>query len=487
MARSSRITLRDYIVQDKGIPPLKAHDHYRYLGVPIGMIKDVSSIQQLADDLCVDFDRIANSLLAPWQKLDMIRTFVQPCLTYALRAGEPLKASLTSYRKKLIEVIRNICNLPLRATSHIIFAPIKVGGLGFQDPTAEVDVQTITQAIKMLSSSDPFVSSVAIGELRKAVRFAGRADPSPALIRDFMSGSTRGNFHRDRIRYRRHSLWTRARCACRRLNITFVVPDNEAPAIYTNSKGPCLAKSASSFLHRHVQDRAAQKLMDYPDQGKVARALVKDSFGNGSAFIYTGLNIRFRDWRFIHRARLNVVPTNQNKAKWCDVPSNCRKCSVADETLPHILNHCKPNMTKIRDRHNSIVTRLSNAIKSGVVRIDQQVPGITDECRPDIVIEDDNDVLVIDVTCPFENGENALAEADYNKVIKYEHVKRHYQSIGKRCSVHGFVIGSLGSLGTLMKRFYPSSRCQNHTSLCSANCVALMSLKALQTFTIVIS
>ena len=114
--------------------------------------------------------------------------------------------------------------------------------------------------------------------------------------------------------------------------------------------------------------------MDFPDQGKVARALVKDSFSNDSAFLYTGLNIRFRDWRFIHRARLNVVPTNQNKARWCDVSSNCRMCGDASETLPHILNHCAPSMTKIRERHNSVINTLSNALRSGVVRIEKTSP-----------------------------------------------------------------------------------------------------------------
>jgi hypothetical protein len=79
------------------------------------------------------------------------------------------------------------------------------------------------------------------------------------------------------------------------------------------------------------------------------------------------------------------------------------------------------------------------------VRIDKQVPGIADECRPDIVIENDDDVIIIDVTCPFENGEKALAEADFNKVMKYDYVKRHFQSMGKSCSVHAFVIGSLGT------------------------------------------
>ena len=51
-------------------------------------------------------------------------------------------------------------------------------------------------------------------------------------------------------------------------------------------------------------------------------------------------------------------------------------------------------MTKIRERHNSVVNRLSQAVRSGVVRIDKQVPGIADECRPDIVIENDDDVIV---------------------------------------------------------------------------------------------
>ena len=186
------IQLNKLKVQGKVIPAFKEHEHYRYLGVPISMIRDVDSLDSLVDDLCRDLERINSSLLAPWQKLVAIRTFVQPCLTFT--AGEPQKASLISYRKKLIEVVCSICNLPLRATSHIIFASSKACGLDFQDPLAEVDIQTVVQVIKMLSSSNPFVSAVAIGELRKAVTFAIRSDPSPALIRDFLSGCTQGKF-----------------------------------------------------------------------------------------------------------------------------------------------------------------------------------------------------------------------------------------------------------------------------------------------------
>ncbi|XP_046856060.1 uncharacterized protein LOC124449154 [Xenia sp. Carnegie-2017] len=434
-----------FIVQDKQIPHLAEEEHYRYLGIPIGLIRDFSSIQNLTDNLCRDLECINNSLLAPWQKLDMIKTFIQPCLTYALRAGEPKKASLINYRKKLIEVVRSICNLPLRATTHYIFSSIKSGGLGLQDPAAEVDVQTVVQAIKMLSSSDKTVANIAKQEILRTVSFASRSDPSPALIKDFLSGSTTGCFHKDVIRYRTHSLWTRTRNACRNLNITFAVPPNDQPAIFSTNKGPCTAKAASAFLHQHVQNISSTKLLNLPDQGKVASTLNRDCFGNGSKFLNNGLNMRFSDWRFIHKARLNVVPVNQNKSKWNNTSSSCRKCHDTSETLPHILNHCNTNMVNIRKRHDQIVDRLVNATRSGTIKVDQQVDGIEDECRPDIVIEDGNNVTIIDVTCPFENGTDALSTADFHKITKYEHVKRYFQSTGKSCSVHGFVIGSLGA------------------------------------------
>ena len=49
------------------MPSQRDHEHYRYLGVPIGMTCDVENLDKLVDDLCEDLDRIHSSLLAPWQ------------------------------------------------------------------------------------------------------------------------------------------------------------------------------------------------------------------------------------------------------------------------------------------------------------------------------------------------------------------------------------------------------------------------------------
>ena len=93
--------------------------------------------------------------------------------------------------------------------------------------------------------------------------------------------------------------------------------------------------------------------------------------------MFNGLDIRFSDWRFIHRARLNVVPTNQNKARWDDLSSAaCRRCGHDKETLPHIIDHCPSHMVDIRSRHDKVVGRLLNAVRVGNAHVDSQVPGV---------------------------------------------------------------------------------------------------------------
>ena len=65
--------------------------------------------------------------------------------------------------------------------------------------------------------------------------------------------------------------------------------------------------------------------------------------------------------------------------------------------------------------------------------------------RPDIVIEEENSVTIIDVCCPFENSSEALEQAAARKELKYNHLKSFFEAKGKPCNVFGFVIGVLGA------------------------------------------
>ena len=98
-----------------------------------------------------DLIKIKESLLAQWQKLDAIRTFIQPFLTYIFCAYPVYQSTLKNYRKTLIATLRSICHLPKHATSSYFFASRQVGCLGLQDPFPERHIQTIVQTVKMLS------------------------------------------------------------------------------------------------------------------------------------------------------------------------------------------------------------------------------------------------------------------------------------------------------------------------------------------------
>ena len=151
----------DYFVQNKKIPSLKREEPYRYLGVPVGIEVEQHEASEICEQLIIDLEKTENSLLAPWKKLDSIRTFLQPRLSYILRAGDIKIKTLQNYRKKLIGALEWICHLPIRATNHYFFARQSVGGLGLQDPIAESHVQKIIQAVRMLNCKDTNTKTLA--------------------------------------------------------------------------------------------------------------------------------------------------------------------------------------------------------------------------------------------------------------------------------------------------------------------------------------
>ena len=77
----------DYFVQNKKIPSLKKEEPYRYLGVPVGIEAEQHEANEICQQLITDLDKIENSLLAPWQKLDSIRTFLNPDSRIFLELG----------------------------------------------------------------------------------------------------------------------------------------------------------------------------------------------------------------------------------------------------------------------------------------------------------------------------------------------------------------------------------------------------------------
>ena len=80
----------------------------------------------------------------------------------------------------MVKLARKICNLPAWATTNYVFGDRQVGGLGLMDHNRDADIQTVTQAIRMLSSPDNIVRGVTTMQLTSIIRRSVHHDPTEA-------------------------------------------------------------------------------------------------------------------------------------------------------------------------------------------------------------------------------------------------------------------------------------------------------------------
>jgi len=68
-----------------------------------------------------------------------------------------------------------------------------------------------------------------------------------------------------------------------------------------------------STMRRAAQETRTKKLIEKPDQRRAIECVAAHEASNH--FVITGEYTRFADWRFVHRARLNLVHLN-GAAAW---------------------------------------------------------------------------------------------------------------------------------------------------------------------------
>ena len=164
-----------------------------------------------------------------------------------------------------------------------------------------------------------------------------------------------------------------------------------------------------------------------------------------SHYMYSGDFTRFAEWRFVHRARLCLVPLNGYRRSAGD--RRCRRCGYESETLPHVTNHCfQAHREAYQRRNDAILNRLRRAtpVFPGTdVRVNRCVPDCSPDLRPDLVITRGDTVTLCDVTVSFENRPKALHAAEQEKLTKYAGLVEELRGRGKTASVHALVVGSL--------------------------------------------
>ncbi|XP_023219816.1 uncharacterized protein LOC111621798 [Centruroides sculpturatus] len=431
-------------LQDSQLPSLNPDDTYRHLGVPTGFATHPTDLR-IYDKITNDISQLDRSKLAPWQKIDALNTILLPRLSYHLLVGSNPKKPLHKLDRHINKHVKKWMNLPQRASTEIVNIPHDYGGANVLPCYTLAAISQVTQAMHLLTSKDPTICTLAISFLRDVVKKRIYRDPSLEDVCKYLNGSMDDEFGSKS--YDISSMWTRLRIATRRLRKSINcgwIPVGNTITI-TCDDNPINRSSCTRILSSKIKAALLTRLLRKPDQGKAFRIISTNP--TSSHFLRNGNYTTFADWRIVHRARLSVVPLHGHR--WFgNTSTKCRRCNFPKETLAHVLNHCARNLHLATRRHNNVLSRLHQAIRPDNLRIlvNQQVPGFDDRCRLDLVIINDSakTATIVDVSIPFENGQEAFNIARQTKIDKYRPLTNYFRSQGLDTVCDAFILGSLG-------------------------------------------
>ena len=412
------------------IRSMKKDEHEDYLGTPMGSRLTFRPATSLRKHLIL----IADSGLAPWQKLEVLRSSLLPSLSHHLASGRVLKDSLYQLDVAIRDFLRRISNLPMAANSKFFYSDRRVGGLGLLPLVDEADIWTIARAIQLLDSSDTAVAEIAMAQLEKSIRIGyGKSEvPTPLPINEYLSGSMDKGLMAVRHGGGRENLWTRARKAAISLKgVRIDVSGEEYNKIIADDISVVSLKAVRG-LRTALRQRWTEDFMK-DDQGRVAAGLALEKSKDTAAMVSCRTPLSFQDWHYIHRARLGILPVKcKPGSKISD--QKCRLGCGKDETSHHVVSCCQVNMVMNTKRHDSILSLLATEAEKHGHRLTVNKAADDNSMRPDLLINSVNPPLIIDVTVPFDIP-NGMERAHGNKMEKYRHLG----------PVLPLVVGALGS------------------------------------------
>ena len=126
--------------------------------------------------------------------------------------------------------------------------------------------------------------------------------------------------------------------------------------------GPAKRNVMCRAMRAAIQEGHLERWKRAKDQGRAAECVAAHPASNH--WIRSGKYTSFSEYRFEHKARVNLLPTRTVRKRSGEVivDVSCPKCLLEQETLAHVLHHCPLHIGLIRARHKKILLRLAKAV-----------------------------------------------------------------------------------------------------------------------------
>jgi len=154
------------------IPSMGWENTYRYLGVTFSRQRSGVN-RELAE-------KILQSRLTEWQKIDALNTFAISKFDHFLHSTVANSSWADKLDSDLRKQVKKHLRLPTRTICPFFHLPTRLGGLGLRSVSRAWDSATISRVVKMLSSSDVTVLNVAWDQLRATIQKRMGTPPATA-------------------------------------------------------------------------------------------------------------------------------------------------------------------------------------------------------------------------------------------------------------------------------------------------------------------
>ncbi|KFM61369.1 Retrovirus-related Pol polyprotein from type-1 retrotransposable element R2, partial [Stegodyphus mimosarum] len=363
-------------------------------------------------------------------------------MLFDMRTARLPKTSWTRIDDHSRPLLKTTINVPPEASNEYLSGDTKSACLGIPLVAEDSDIARVDGAFKLLTSRDPAVQTLAWNDLRDLITARIKRPPSSQDISAYLSASDDDDFRNSSNPV--SSIWSTARNASRRLKVSWDVTDNLSISISHSGTTFSPGKRHLVFqtFRSNLRKERAEKLLTYPSQGKAIECAASASMSS-CHFFRDGLFTRFADWRFIHRARFNLVPLNAVRRR-NNGQRGCRRCNFPEETLPHVACHCMRYSRQYEQRHNTIVERIKKAA-SGKWNIAAENQQVTDlNLRPDMLLTRERSAIFVDVTVAFDNRMPAFERARRIKEDKYAPLAGELRTEFDDVRIEAVVVGALG-------------------------------------------
>ncbi|GIZ00480.1 retrovirus-related Pol polyprotein from type-1 retrotransposable element R2 [Caerostris extrusa] len=297
-----------FYINEVPISRLQEFDFTKFLGKPVGFnaCPNYASI----NDLSRLGMSIMCSALAPWQRIDALKAFFFPSTQFAMRTAQFKKTDWEKIDRMLRKEIKHTLSIPDSAANEYLYGHRKHGCMAIPIAAEESDLNTIDSAFKLLTSRDERLREIVVEHLSQTVRPRVKRPPTDQDLSDYLSASTSNGF------------------------LKIISQDSFYQDLVLK---PQQRRRVLFSIRDRLRVERSLKLMNKLNQGKVLK--LASLSPASSHFVSNGSYTRFADWRFIHKARLNLVPLNgcqQWKVGFClkpthsllrrHLPSPSRKC-----------------------------------------------------------------------------------------------------------------------------------------------------------------